>query len=654
MSTPRPRWILTALTGVICLIATAMGSMPGTLAARAASGPRCYVKHNANGSNNGNSWTNAYTDLQDALADTDCEEIWVAKGAYNPGADPADTFTIDRELKLYGGFKGDETKRSKRKPDTRVTILSGDIDGDDDGGNADGNSILESYTEITGDNNQHVITIPGNPTAITSATVIDGFTITGGDSDDGGGGIQCGTIGGAVCSPTLKQLVFSGNRAGTYGGALHNYALHGTSAPILEEATFVGNFAGVDGGAMYNYAYGTATVTPTLAAVTFTDNYVFGNGGAIGNRAAFGADNNPTLTNVTFHDNRAEGNGGAMYTEASDTDSASSPTLTNVTFSLNQAENGGAIGGLEGAGATTGMTLTNVILWGDAADTAGNEMDLQGTILPIITNTILAAGCPGISGTGSPNCTNVLDADPMLAALGDYGGSTMTMPIQAGSSALNAGDNTGAPTDDQRGVERPQGPNVDIGATESEHHKKTFKSKGGKDGWVLESSITPNTGGSLNSSSEKIKLGDDAGDEQYIAILSFDTSSLPSDADTRTATLKIKNAGIVGDQVFGTLSPLRVDIIDGSFNGSSSLELEDFSANATTWEVADIPNVLTDNWYATDGGNFSDIAVDGTTQFRLRFDVPDTSDFEDDYLKFHSGNADSGNRPKLVVEYYRP
>jgi hypothetical protein len=56
-----------------------------------------YVDVNANGANNGSSWTNAYVDLQDALAATATGEIWVAAGRYRPA--PVGQPTIAFQLK---------------------------------------------------------------------------------------------------------------------------------------------------------------------------------------------------------------------------------------------------------------------------------------------------------------------------------------------------------------------------------------------------------------------------------------------------------------------------------------------------------------------------------------------------------------------------
>ncbi|MDY6783022.1 MAG: choice-of-anchor Q domain-containing protein [Cyanobacteriota bacterium] len=70
-------------------------------------------------------------------------------------------------------------------------------------------------------------------------------------------------------------------------------------------------------------------------------------------------------------------------------------------------------------------------------------------------------------GTGS----DIVNPDPGLAPLGDYGGSTQTHALLPGSPALNAGNNALIPpgvTTDQRGAERILNETVDIGAFESQ------------------------------------------------------------------------------------------------------------------------------------------------------------------------------------------
>ena len=59
----------------------------------------------------------------------------------------------------------------------------------------------------------------------------------------------------------------------------------------------------------------------------------------------------------------------------------------------------------------------------------------------------------------------MIDADPMLAPLGNYGGPTQTMPPLPGSPAIDSAV-ASALTTDQRGYPRPVGLGPDIGAVE--------------------------------------------------------------------------------------------------------------------------------------------------------------------------------------------
>ena len=54
---------------------------------------------------------------------------------------------------------------------------------------------------------------------------------------------------------------------------------------------------------------------------------------------------------------------------------------------------------------------------------------------PTLTSSVVEGGCPAYADT----CTNLIDTDPRLGALGDYGGDTQTIPLLPGPSAIDAG-----------------------------------------------------------------------------------------------------------------------------------------------------------------------------------------------------------------------
>jgi predicted outer membrane repeat protein len=499
-----------------------VGMLAAPPPARAATGPRCYVDMDASGgSNNGNSWVNAYTSLQFALTDINCTEIWVAAGAYMPGLSATDTFNILPGHKVYGGFSGTETDLSQRNVILNLTILSGDIGGDDV--NTDGNYIAETTSDIVVTNSQHVVTIDGRLSPVNTDTVLDGFVVTGGDADtvSVGGGLYCMGGGSSIglCNPTLNLLVFSGNRAthggamfltgaaggnsspaisGTYftgnraldeGGAIYLDGYNGTSSPNFLWVTFGSNSAVNKGGAVYNRAgnggtsnpaftlttfdsntaaYGGAVYTdaeggtgsPAYLNVTFMNNYA-GYGGAIYNDGSNGGNSSPSLTNVTFYANGVSlaVDGGAMYNEGSP-GGQSSPVLLNVTFNDNHAGYGGAMYNDSFPSGTSLPQLTNVILWGDSASALGPEIYNYGATTSI-DHSVVQGGCPAGS-----NCINPVDGDPKLGVLTFNYGLVQSMALLGGSSAIDTGLDASCPFVDARPISRPRGLHCDIGAYE--------------------------------------------------------------------------------------------------------------------------------------------------------------------------------------------
>jgi hypothetical protein len=120
-----------------------------------------YVDKNVAVPGDGSSWSEAFDNLQNALAAVyPCDEIWVADGTYKPTTNPGDpnaTFTLGRAVSLYGGFAGGESHRYERNWLDSPTTLSGQI-----------NANNVNYVVTLFDTNS----IP--------STAVDGFVITGG------------------------------------------------------------------------------------------------------------------------------------------------------------------------------------------------------------------------------------------------------------------------------------------------------------------------------------------------------------------------------------------------------------------------------------------------------------------------------------------
>jgi len=125
-----------------------------------------YVREYASGANNGTSWTDAYTDLQSALAAASSgDEIWVADGTYKPttGTDRTISFSLKNGVNVYGGFSGTETSLVQRHGSVpRYTVLSRDIGTEGD----------------NSDNSYHVV----SNINIDNTALLDGFAIVGIDT----------------------------------------------------------------------------------------------------------------------------------------------------------------------------------------------------------------------------------------------------------------------------------------------------------------------------------------------------------------------------------------------------------------------------------------------------------------------------------------
>jgi len=406
---------------------------------------RYYVSINGDGSD-GLSWDTAFTNVQDALgvaAFTNVGEIWVAAGIYYPdeGVGQIDnsvtsTFLLMDNMVLYGGFDTNDTKLSDRDWETNITVLSGDIDGDD----------------ITDNNAYHVITADGTTgTPITKKTVLDGFTITAGHAygpkapNYYGGGFYCdGSGSGNECSPSLRNVTFTGNSA-EFGGAMYNDGSVGISNPSLINVTFSVNHATERGGAMYNNAF-RGESSSILTNVTFSGNTA-AYGGAIYNDGYEG-DSSPSLINVTFSGNGSSLYGGAMY-NTSRNGGTSSPTLTNVTFSGNSAGwNGGALYNF-GTDGNSIPVVRNSILWNNK-DSSGT-----GTISATIYNknasttlihSLVQGSLPGGSWIGGSyvNGGANIDTDPLFITQVDPDTTPTTagnLRLSNGSPAVDKGNN---------------------------------------------------------------------------------------------------------------------------------------------------------------------------------------------------------------------
>jgi len=220
------------------------------------------------------------------------------------------------------------------------------------------------------------------------------------------------------------------------------------------------NGLGSQGGAIQNN--GTLTLNQSTLAGN-RDNCGCGiNGGAVLNRGSLVANNS------TFSGNSASF-GGAIFNDLNST-----LVVNQSTFSGNIGTNGGgAIYNFTGTATVRQSTIVGnqspgVSSQGGGINNSGYGFFLSNSIVCLNT----ASSSPNISGVVTPfsSPNNLVDTNPLLAVLGNYGGPTPTLPPLPGSPALNAGSDAAAAnfSTDQRGngFLRLVGAHVDIGAVE--------------------------------------------------------------------------------------------------------------------------------------------------------------------------------------------
>jgi len=205
---------------------------------------RYFVKSDAPGVNNGQSWTDAFLNLHDALFLAQSgDEIWVGEGTYRPSetGDRNSYFRMPSGVLLYGGFAGTEMLPEERDWVQHPTVLSGDIG-------------------MAGDksDNSYNILYAFQPD---SSTLIDGFILREGNANKPGiTGFQLGAYGAGllingfdgVAYLTVRHCRFERNTARASGGAVCvNGSGTGSAAPVFEDCVFADNSCGNAGGAVY-------------------------------------------------------------------------------------------------------------------------------------------------------------------------------------------------------------------------------------------------------------------------------------------------------------------------------------------------------------------------------------------------------------------
>jgi len=187
---------------------------------------RVYVDSSKTGGENmGIDWDNALLTLADAIAVasqySNVEEIWVAGATYYPTVDTdrSSSFILLDDIKVYGGFAGNESLLGERDVDTNPTTLSGDI----------------GLANDISDNTYQLISVPAT---VTNA-VLDGFLIRDGNANESVGSKDIGA--GIYCAGQLniENCTITNCEATAGSAAIHNFGIN--AYVILKNCTIDNN-----------------------------------------------------------------------------------------------------------------------------------------------------------------------------------------------------------------------------------------------------------------------------------------------------------------------------------------------------------------------------------------------------------------------------
>ena len=411
----------------------------------------------------GDSWSNAYFELADALDDilnqgVPASEVWVANGTYHPLYDASgatagrkNTFAIPPGLKLYGGFRGyrsggpgEEQSLADRAGWFRRTRLSGELNGD---GKASFGDIRNIVTVLPGSHPQE--------------TRLDGFVVEYSFAFDPNDPI--GSDGGGITAVQVEDFSITNcmirNNIARTGGGL--YALLGSIR--ISHSVFENNGARDVGGGAYLDGLVTGN-DPEDAHNSGVFNTTFRNNGVNPQNSD---DMNPSapgtggglyirnpqgtlhLGNLVFHDNSASYGGGAFINTRQA--SNSSTVWSHTTFAHNKAQAVGLGGPGWPAGPEGGAlyfdsgpnahAVRNTIVWSNTAlGTQANGIAVNSLgVLPAIRFSIVQSITT--AGWGPENKAGP-QADPLFVS-----SARRNLRLSSGSPGIDQGENASIPAD---------------------------------------------------------------------------------------------------------------------------------------------------------------------------------------------------------------
>jgi Right handed beta helix region len=294
-----------------------------------------------------------------------------------------------------------------------------------------------------------------SPPAPIGSVFINGLTLTSGATNTASGGavlIQNGIV-------SFNNCTISNSSAFQNGGGISTGS--GGSVTLIS-TTVSGNTAGTSGSGGGGGVYVAGNGTLLVESSTVSGNTVVGSAGGGGIYLLNSTTNNSAIVESTISGNAGPHGGGVYLKNWQGT----SFKVFNSTITNNKATTSPDGGGIliGGVGSNVGtLTLSSTIL---AGNTAANGPDLE-FLAPLPNQNVGGDNnLVGVIAVGNFTLTGAsnLTGSPGLNALGNNGGPTQTHSLQAGSQAINNGNNVLCLDFDQRGAPLAMGQPISIGS----------------------------------------------------------------------------------------------------------------------------------------------------------------------------------------------